>query len=318
VADDIRTATPEDAPALVDLLTALEEADDTGEHWNLEDVEEMQQDGMSDPAKDWLLVERDGALVAATLLFSRAPADGSMRVGLLGGVRPGVRRQGIGARVFEAGVERARAHVRERGESLTPLVSVQARPDDRGLQVLAERAGMTPEMWSFAMEADLPRAGGPAVVPDDVTLHTWVGADPDELREAHNRAFTGHRGWSPWDADMWHRLITTSRHHRPELSLYLRGESGAVAAYVHVQEYDAAEQATGIREVYVSKVGTLPEHRGRGLAGTLLRLVLDRAADQGFGRAALDVDANNETGALSVYEQAGFAVTRRWVGYTGA
>lgn len=315
MADLIRTATREDAPAIVALLADLEREDDTGEHWNLADVQEEMQNDLVDPNADWLLVERDGRLVGASMLQPRAPVDGTMRLHLNGGVHPDVRRQGIGGRLVTAATDRARAHVRERGESLRLVLAVDAKPDDAGRVALVEQAGMRPEYWSFAMEATLPRSGDGAVVPEGYTLESWERVDPDEIRAAHNRAFQGHRGWSAWSPEMWSTWVTGARHHRPALSLLLRDQGGAIAAYVQAAEYDAAEQATGVREAYISKVGTAPEHRGRGLASALLRLVLDRAGEQGYGTAALDVDAHNETGALSVYEQAGFTVVRRWVSY---
>ena len=310
-----RTATPDDAAALVELFTAVERADDTGEHHNLEDVLEAMKNPIVDPSRDWFLVERDGRLVAATTLQARAPAGGAIRVHLGGGVHPDHRRQGIGGALLETARARAAAYVAERGSDLRTVLAVDARVDATGLVTMLERAGFTPEYWSFAMTARLPRQGGPAVVPDGLVLETWEGVDDEEMRAAHNRAFAGHRGWSPWDAEMWRTWITSSRHHRPALSLLLRDERGAIAAYVHATEFDAEEQATGVREAYLSKVGTAPEHRRRGLASVLLRLVLDRAAEQGYDVAALDVDAHNATGALSVYEQAGFEVTRRWVTY---
>jgi mycothiol synthase len=311
----IRTATRADAAAIAALLGDLERADDTGEHWNVDDVREEMDNDLVDPAVDWLLVERDGRLVGASLLQPRAPADGLMRVALVGGVHPAFRRQGIGTQLVAAAAERARAHVAERGRSLRPVVALDSRPEDRDLVALAERAGMRPEYWSFAMEADLPRPGPRASVPAGFVVETWEDVDPDEIRTVHNRAFAGHRGWSAWSPEMWRTWVTDARHHRPAQSLLLRDEAGAIAAYLHVLEYDAAEQATGVREAHVSKVGTAPEHRRRGLASTLLALALDRAAEQGYDRAALDVDAHNETGALSVYERAGFTVVRRWVGY---
>ena len=70
-----------------------------------------------------------------------------------------------------------------------------------------------------------------------------------------------------------------------------------------------------MREAYVAKVGTLDAHRRRGLAGVLLQIALERYRDAGYDRAALDVDSENPTGALGVYERAGFRTTKRWTTY---
>ena len=90
---------------------------------------------------------------------------------------------------------------------------------------------------------------------------------------------------------------------------------GAISAYLQTSEYDAVREATGIREAYVAKVGTSPQHRRRGLAGALLRIALQRYRNEGFDRAVLDVDSENPTGALGIYERAGFRTRRRWTDY---
>ena len=94
--------TREDAAAVNDLLAAAEAVDRTDEHYNLDDVLEDFDNPMIDPAKDWLLVELDGQVVAHSRLMPRAPADGALSVGLDGTVRPSYRRQGIGSQLVPA------------------------------------------------------------------------------------------------------------------------------------------------------------------------------------------------------------------------
>jgi ribosomal protein S18 acetylase RimI-like enzyme len=90
---------------------------------------------------------------------------------------------------------------------------------------------------------------------------------------------------------------------------------GAVAGYVMSYESAADTARTGVRDLYVGTVGTVPAHRGRGIAGALLAHVLQGAVDQGYATASLTVDADNPTGALGVYDRAGFRLCRREVTY---
>lgn len=306
----------EDAAAVNALLAAAEAVDGTGEHYNVEDVLEDLDNPMIDPARDWILVERDGVIVAHSRLLPRAPADGSISVALDGTVLPEHRRQGIGSRVVPLMVERARDYVRERGQDLRAVVTSEVLSDNTDLASVLGRAGMLPNRWSFAMRADL--AGEGIAVPDlppGYTLHTWKGVGHDELREAHNRAFPSHPGFTPWSEEMWHQWVAGSRNHRPALSLLTRDRQGVIAAYVHIAEYDAVAEATGVREAYVAKVGTLEEHRRQGLAGVLLQNSLERCRADGFDEAVLDVDSENPTGALGIYERTGFRTSRRWTSY---
>lgn len=57
-------------------------------------------------------------------------------------------------------------------------------------------------------------------------------------------------------------------------------------------------------------VGVVPDARGRGLGGRLLRRILHEAACAGFGTVELSVDVRNEP-ALRLYRRHGFAETDR-------
>ncbi len=73
--------------------------------------------------------------------------------------------------------------------------------------------------------------------------------------------------------------------------------------------------ATGKRDAFLSKVGTAPELRRRGLASLLLRIALHRYRRGGLRPVVAHVDSENPTGALAVYERAGFRTTMRWTNY---
>jgi mycothiol synthase len=228
-------------------------------------------------------------------------------------VHPEHRRRGIGTALLGRMVARARAYAEERGAR--PVLVGSAPSDVPDVETLFARHGMTPHRWQFVMTADLAHVAEPPGLPSGYTLSTWEGLDPEELRLAHNRAFVDHPGWSPWSAEMWDQWVASARSTRPALSLVARDEGDAIAAYVQTAEYDAVQEATGIREAFVGKVGTVPEHRRRGLADVLLRTALHRYAAAGYERAALDVDSENPTGALGLYERAGFRTDRRWTSY---
>lgn len=310
-----RPATRADAEALNALLAAAEAVDRTDEHHNLEDVVEELDNPMIDLSKDWTMAVVDGQVVGHARLLPRAPVDGAVSVSVDGTVHPAHRRRGLGSFLAHAMVLRAVDYAWERG--LRPVVTASALSTNTDAERILRTEGLLPERWSFLMQAQLgvdPEGPAP-YLPEGYSVHTWVGVEHDEVRAAHNQAFVGHYGFTEWSAEMWEQWVSGSRGLRPALSLLARDEAGAIAAYVQTSEYDAVAEATGIREAYVAKVGTLAEHRGRGLAGVLLRMALDRCRADGFDRAALDVDSENATGALGVYERAGFRTDLRWTSY---
>ena len=81
-------------------------------------------------------------------------------------------------------------------------------------------------------------------------------------------------------------MVTARAHTRHELSAVARDGDGAVAAYVFAHEYAVPPSGGPGPEVHVPYVGTLPAHRGRGLATGLLARVLHAPASAGYARRA--------------------------------
>jgi ribosomal protein S18 acetylase RimI-like enzyme len=167
------------------------------------------------------------------------------------------------------------------------------------------------------MRATLGAVDAPPSLPEGLELRRYDESFAAPMRRAHNEAFLDHPNFSPWTEVMWKQWVTDSRNFRPELSFVVVEPSAPerVVAYLQSNEYDAYFAATGRREAYVGKVGTLREFRGRGLAGALLRHALAAYQEAGFDEASLDVDSENPTGALGIYQRAGFEVESRWTNY---
>ncbi|MEJ7719290.1 MAG: GNAT family N-acetyltransferase [Ilumatobacteraceae bacterium] len=79
--------------------------------------------------------------------------------------------------------------------------------------------------------------------------------------------------------------------------------------------------ASGRNEVFLGQIGTLPSCRSTGAGRALLAAALAAWKAAGIDAASLGVDSENGTGALGLYERAGFAVTKRsssWARQLGA
>jgi ribosomal protein S18 acetylase RimI-like enzyme len=131
----------------------------------------------------------------------------------------------------------------------------------------------------------------------------------DEVRRAHNAAFTEHHGSSERDSASWQVLFTGQRGFRPDLSV-LALEDDAVVAYVLAYVYEANTAVLGERETYFGQIGVLPPARGRGLAKATIVQALRVAADNDCRTAALQVDSDNGSGAPALYAGLGFTTER--------
>jgi ribosomal protein S18 acetylase RimI-like enzyme len=131
-------------------------------------------------------------------------------------------------------------------------------------------------------------------------LQDGTTAPRDTWAQAHNLSFADHWRFTPRDTEE----LMAGR--PPELSLTAVSDRGAPAALTLAQiEYYAADprpQPVGV----ISSVGTLPQHRRRGLASWLVAEALQRLHAAGARHASLYVDAQNPTGAVDAYRKLGF------------
>ena len=88
-----------------------------------------------------------------------------------------------------------------------------------------------------------------------------------------------------------------------------------VVGFVLVEINEDDWERQGYTGAYIGLVGTRREWRGRGLASALLADSMRAMRDRGLERAVLDVDTENPTGALGVYERLGFVATTRDAAY---
>ena len=120
--------------------------------------------------------------------------------------------------------------------------------------------------------------------------------------EVHNRSFSDHWRFSLYREEE----LTNGR--PPGLCLMAIARDGSPAALTlcQIESYveDARLQPVGI----VSSVGTIPEHRRKGLATWLVAEALGRLRTEGARSASLYVDGWNHTRAFDAYSKLGFAL----------
>ena len=301
--------------AVAALLAAAEHRDDTGEHDDAEDLAEQLVNDLVHLEHDSLAVwDGDGGLVGwATAIAQRTFRD-VFDVRLEGRVHPDRRDQGVGRALLAWQVQPGEQVHAQRHPEAPGQLTVAAPTTVRSLENLLRRARFEPVRSFVVMErtlSDLPSA--PSV--DGMTVVPFDRGRDDEVRRAHNLAFGEHYGSTQRDAHSWRIRFTGQRAFRPELSR-LGVVNDRVVGYALVYVHDSDTRATGVRQAYFGQIGVLPDARGRGLATALIAAALHAAAEQGCATAGLDVDGDNRTGALRLYEGLGFRRRRtqvRWV-----
>lgn len=249
-----------------------------------------------------LAVDDHGRAVAWGRNVRREAADGTSTVFLNGGVTPDRRGQGLGRDLLARQVSRAR-------EMSADRIGAFVEQHVAGRRALFERAGFAPVRWSSELQRPLPPERRPAVaLPDGLEVRPLASADRGHVVAAFNDAFDGQWGTPRYTADSWHEQVEGDEAFRADLSVVVvdTQAADALVGFVVNAEYVEDWPAFGYSEGYTEYVGVVPSHRGRGIATALLELTADRFHELGHTFATLNVDADNPTGAGSLYRAVGY------------
>ncbi|WP_424211980.1 GNAT family N-acetyltransferase [Streptomyces sp. BI20] len=149
---------------------------------------------------------------------------------------------------------------------------------------------------------DLPPAPAPPGPADAPRLRHCAG-DPEDPRRAHalvEETFADHFGHRPRSFERW--LDAHDAHDLDWSLVWLVARPGGPDLGVLVARDDRAAMG------WIDNLGVRAGERGRGLGTLLLRHAFAALAARGRGSVGLDVDTENSTGAVGLYERVGMRV----------
>jgi mycothiol synthase len=304
-----------DLPDIVRLLNAQYEADGISERRSIEGERSWyaHPSEQFDPARDVVLAERDGRVVAAVGQDWVDTRDGRFReYRLWVAVDPPYRRRGIGSALLADNERRARElAARQRPDRITVFGAWAA--EGRPAAMLLERAGYGRERWFFDMVRpsleDLPDAR----LPHGFEVRPVTPDQHEAIWHANREAFRDHWGGSDESPEAMRRLLGDPD---TDTTLWLIAWDGdEVAGGVWNAIYPAENEALGIRRGWLDSVFTRRAWRRRGLARALIGLSLRALRQRGMTSAALGVDADNPSGAVGLYTAGGFDIEERFAAW---
>ena len=293
-----------DLPAIAALLAAAEELDRTGEHTSAADLADEWLNDLVDLPRDSRLVRAGADVLGWATVIAPPTFRNAVSVYLEGRVHPAARGRGIGRALLAWQLERGGQVHAERHPAAPARLIASVPTSMPDAEALVRRAGLVADRWWHTMHRPLTGLPDRRDVPG-VDLVAFDPARDDEVRRAHNAAFTEHHGSSERDEASWQTMFTGAASFRPDLSVLALAD-GAVVAYVLTYVWESDTAATGRREAHLGQIGVVPGHRGRGLSKAVIAEALHRAAERDCQLAGLDVDSQNGSGALGLYEGLGF------------
>jgi mycothiol synthase len=300
-----RPIEPADAGAWATLVAAIQATDRDWHYFTEQDLLETFGDPNRDFPRGSVSVYDGATMVGYDVLITKNQADPVPEIHHQGGVHPAYRRRGLGNRLLEWAETTAVALHGSRVDGPLSLSGSCLSHNSGALALYAAR-GYRAARWFHAMVAELDPATPGLPAPAGVDI---VPCTPDRFEDARlirNEAFRDHWGSAERSVEDWQHFMNLGAF-RPQFSFLAYGD-GEPLGMVIGHEYDAYAEATGVRDVYIPIVGTRRAGRGRGIASALLSRALTEARAAGFTNASLNVDADSPTGALGLYERAGFTV----------
>ena len=202
--------------------------------------------------------------------------------------------RGLGTEIVDRGEAFARA------EGVGKIL-VGAPEPDAAARALLESRGYREVRRFYEMAIELTEPPPEPVLPPGLVLEGLRDDEYEAFYEALNESFAEHWEWHPDPFDEW--LARRQGQHRDEHGAiwFVVRDGDELAA---VSRNDASVAGGG----YVGAIGVRPAWRGKGLAKALLYRTFAEFWRRGTTRVTLDVDSQNATGAVALYERVGMHV----------
>ena len=296
---EIRPPTFDDVEGVAEVLLADDlagvgesdiDADFVRDQWSVPGVD------LSEDA--WVVTDQNGTIVA----HANLSPDGEGKVKSWGVVHPEHRTRGLGAALLDR--LEGRASERLLGTA-SAVIHIGVTDTDTAAASLVRAHGFEHVRTFRHLQIDLDEAPrDPGEPPAGIEIR---GIEPErDLRRVHAilvEAFSQEWGYRVIPFEEWVGLEVETPSYDPSLWLLATDGNEAVGALSGVVRGDRG---------WIDELGVRAPSRGRGIASALLRRAFATFASRGLARVMLNVDSENSTGAVRLYEGVGMRTLRAW------
>lgn len=305
-------AGPVDHPGMVEVNNAWREAAGFLELVNLDSMA-VQYANLSncDPTTDCVVAERGRSIVAYARVEWADARDGQRTHRATVIVTPDPDRPTLLDILLGWAEARSAAVAAGHDTDRPRILDAFAPATDLELVAACERRGYAAVRFAYEMVRPELDAIPDASMPAGLETRPVRSEQLRLIWEASNEAFRDHFGSVDDSEEAWERFRAEPTN---DLSLWrVAWDGDHVAGQVRSYVDTKANERMGRLIGWTENISVRRPWRGRGLARALLAESLRAVRDRGMTEAALGVDAQNEHGALRLYESLGFVVDRTYI-----
>ncbi len=302
-----------DLDAIAHLINTCEEVDRLDEGTSISELQQEFNTPSLDTARDIRLWEdAEGKLIGFAQLWISEP--GEVIDGWLSfRVRPDARGGDVEAAAIAWGEVRMREVSAVRGAPVKLRSSARAEDGDR-ISVLTS-CGFRADRYFFRMARSLSEPIPEPHFPEGFALRQFPGEqDAEAWVEMFNQSFIDHWNHHDLTVDKF-KYDLAKPDYRNDLDLIAVAGDGRFVAFCYCEIIVEECDRSGRNEGWIMCLGTRRGFRKRGLGRAMLLAGLHRLKAAGVATAILGVDAENSSGALHLYESAGFHNIRDSISY---
>lgn len=303
-----RPAKREDLPLMRQLLIANQDADKTE---SIPSLDEMGRifDFLGAQLQTFtrMAITPENDVVAVGFIFPSADDEAHV-LQVDGNVHIDYRRQGLGTALMQWAEETAVSHWQQYDDK-KPRRLLASTLDHRHSRIaLFERHGFQPMRYFYTMSCDLQEPLSDKLLPEGITAVPYKPELDLPMMNAFNAAFAQHWGLPTMTIEHWQQRFTDTPHFRSDLTYLALDEQDEVVGFCLTEVHGNKNQQMGIKEAWIEAIGVLPRWRKKGLASALMNMAMKQYKAIGMETVGLDVDTENPTGALRLYENLGFII----------
>jgi len=266
-----------------------------------------------DPAYDMMILEAKGRVVGMCEVSWGRRLNNVTAYMQRAHLLPEWRHSGIREAMFRLNETRIREIAASHGKDRTKVFEVYANSEPNEWKALLEKNGYRPSWYLFAMLRplaesipDLPLPKGVEVRPATPEQYKTIwDATGEAMRD--ERTFTEER----WNDEAFARYVKSS-YFSPNLwQIAWEGDRVAGGVHNYIDEDENAELKR--RWGHTEEIFVRRPWRRKGLAHALIARSCRLLKEKGMDHATLDMEAENPSGALRLYESLGYKKDREFI-----